>query len=421
MERKSIGSFIAALRKANGMTQKDLADRLYVSDKTISRWERDDGYPDLGVIPVLAEIFGVTCDEILRGERIPFGICTPDIKTDKGEKEKQRILDNSSFYFRIMSISASAVAFIGFGAGLISNSVFHKGLLGSILGSVLIVLAALFEAIMLTYILQSAKEYGDDVDSKVHAFRWKTARTAERAYFVIAFFLGTVFPFSLGGSDMGLTGESFLLYGPASGILLLFLSSIVAFAINGRLTKKGWIVLPEKEGKIFCYRRRIKVAITGITAIALLVTFLVGVRMTTIWGPGSIAGGTTFTDYESFIEYMERDVQSTQDLQAPSQIAWDGEVTYYDKNRNAIDEETARTRTIKDDKGNVILSYKQNNDDVMSISYSIKDGSALPITVRTYQDIRLAEAKASARKSMFCLIGLFEVVVAFIVYFLKRK
>ena len=65
MEKKTIGGFIAALRKANGMTQKDLADRLNVSDKTISRWERDDGDPDLAAIPVMAEIFGVACDEVL--------------------------------------------------------------------------------------------------------------------------------------------------------------------------------------------------------------------------------------------------------------------------------------------------------------------------------------------------------------------
>ena len=42
MEKKTIGSFIATLRKANGMTQKDLAEKLNVSDKTISHWERDD-------------------------------------------------------------------------------------------------------------------------------------------------------------------------------------------------------------------------------------------------------------------------------------------------------------------------------------------------------------------------------------------
>ncbi|MBR6812635.1 MAG: helix-turn-helix transcriptional regulator, partial [Oscillospiraceae bacterium] len=69
MEKRTIGTFIAALRKANGMTQRELAERLNVSDKTVSRWERDDGSPDLAAIPVIAEIFGITCDELLRGER----------------------------------------------------------------------------------------------------------------------------------------------------------------------------------------------------------------------------------------------------------------------------------------------------------------------------------------------------------------
>ena len=70
MERKTIGQFIAALRRVSGMTQKQLAEKLNVSDKTISRWERDECAPDLTLIPVIAEVFGVTSDEILRGERV---------------------------------------------------------------------------------------------------------------------------------------------------------------------------------------------------------------------------------------------------------------------------------------------------------------------------------------------------------------
>ena len=69
MEKKTIGQFIAILRKANGMTQKDLAEKLNVSDKAVSRWERDECAPDLSLIPVIAEIFQVTTDELLRGER----------------------------------------------------------------------------------------------------------------------------------------------------------------------------------------------------------------------------------------------------------------------------------------------------------------------------------------------------------------
>lgn len=51
MERKSIGTLIAALRRANGLTQKQLADQLGVSDKAVSRWERDESLPDLTLLP----------------------------------------------------------------------------------------------------------------------------------------------------------------------------------------------------------------------------------------------------------------------------------------------------------------------------------------------------------------------------------
>lgn len=69
MTNKSIGNFLSELRKEKGLTQKEIADYLNVSDKTVSHWECDKYSPDISVIPVLAEFFGVTCDEILRGER----------------------------------------------------------------------------------------------------------------------------------------------------------------------------------------------------------------------------------------------------------------------------------------------------------------------------------------------------------------
>ncbi len=69
MTKRSLGQFIAALRKENGLTQQELADRLCVSNKSVSRWERDECAPDISLLPPLAELFGVSCDELLRGER----------------------------------------------------------------------------------------------------------------------------------------------------------------------------------------------------------------------------------------------------------------------------------------------------------------------------------------------------------------
>ena len=69
MENKSIGKFIAILRKEKGMTQKELGNKLFVSDKTISRWEHDECTPELSLILKIAEIFEITADELLRGEK----------------------------------------------------------------------------------------------------------------------------------------------------------------------------------------------------------------------------------------------------------------------------------------------------------------------------------------------------------------
>ena len=86
MEKRTIGSFIAVLRKANGMTQKELGDKLFVSDKTVSRWERDECAPDLSLIPAIADLFGVTADELLRGAK-----SNPDTPSqESGEKEQEK-------------------------------------------------------------------------------------------------------------------------------------------------------------------------------------------------------------------------------------------------------------------------------------------------------------------------------------------
>ena len=67
--KQSIGEFLATLRKAHGYTQQEVADRLSVSNRTVSAWERGTVLPDILLLPALAELYGVTADEILAGER----------------------------------------------------------------------------------------------------------------------------------------------------------------------------------------------------------------------------------------------------------------------------------------------------------------------------------------------------------------
>ena len=70
MSPKETGELIAMLRKQCDMTQKQLAERLDVTDKAISRWETGRGYPDIDALLALSECFGITVNELLCGERI---------------------------------------------------------------------------------------------------------------------------------------------------------------------------------------------------------------------------------------------------------------------------------------------------------------------------------------------------------------
>ena len=69
MDSKKTGVLISTLRKEKGMTQKELADLLHVSDRTVSKWERGAGFPDVSLMMKLADTLGISVNELLQGER----------------------------------------------------------------------------------------------------------------------------------------------------------------------------------------------------------------------------------------------------------------------------------------------------------------------------------------------------------------
>ena len=71
MNNKSMGEIISTLRKEKGMTQKELADMLSITDKAVSKWERDIACPDTQTIPKVAEILGVSVEELLNAKTTP--------------------------------------------------------------------------------------------------------------------------------------------------------------------------------------------------------------------------------------------------------------------------------------------------------------------------------------------------------------
>ena len=87
MAKQTMGKLIADIRRERGMTQKELADKMNVTDKAVSKWERDLSCPDVNAIPHLAEVLGVSVEELM--------MAAPREQEEPEEKpsEVQRIVD----------------------------------------------------------------------------------------------------------------------------------------------------------------------------------------------------------------------------------------------------------------------------------------------------------------------------------------
>ena len=77
-----LGELLVALRKRNGLSQKNMANALQVSVSAISKWENNQNYPDLVLIPQIAELFHVSCDELLHPESTLEKLQTPSFQSE---------------------------------------------------------------------------------------------------------------------------------------------------------------------------------------------------------------------------------------------------------------------------------------------------------------------------------------------------
>ena len=90
MSQNNIGEFIQQSRKAKGFTQKDLGDRIGVSDKTISKWENGNSIPDTSILNELCATLDINVNELLSGEKL-----TPEIYSMKAEENMMNLLEDN--------------------------------------------------------------------------------------------------------------------------------------------------------------------------------------------------------------------------------------------------------------------------------------------------------------------------------------
>ena len=421
MERKTLGGFIAALRKAAGMTQKDLAEKLNVSDKSVSRWERDEGAPDLSLIPVIAEVFGVTCDELLRGERQPEGRReSAENASPKAEKQRKRLLAVSFSKYKSRSFIAIGLAVLGLIAAMVCNFGFNRAYIGFFLGTAFYLAAIVAQGVFVNGALLAVADEENTEDITAH--RRSIAALAKKSIGLGLVLLGFSLPLvtTVDDSHFGLLAESWLPLGALFALLVFLAVSLFVFFFNGTLFKREEFHLSDAENLRFRKNRKRKCVTVFAVLLAMLLTFGGHNAATHSWDALSMREGTVFHDYESFIAYMEQDIEYYNgSFSTAPETAVPG--VFYDENGQQISEEEFLRRELTNNAGEVVCTYIDRNQSVCTIRYTDTDGSLLPITVFTMHDLYAGSAQIKGINLLFFGIYALEIAAGFFIYFKTRE
>ena len=316
MEKKTIGKFISALRKANGMTQKELGEKLFVSDKTVSRWECDECTPELSLIPSIAEIFGITTDELLRGERN-----NPDREAAsedaankqkaKSDKQFKLMLHSRKKKFTNLSFISIGLIIVGLIAAMICNLGFSRGLLGFCLASVFFVAAAIcqicFTVSFRLLIDEEEAEHTEEIKKANTDMVFSSVKIFFAILLTFAFCLPiAVMTLEYFNSYYGLVIDSWILF----GTMFTVAAFLVAYCIYNLiilkvLIKKEFVYLNETEvEKLTVKNKVLKKCCTVYTIIfAVIMVGLISVSIAD--ENGLFTEKVTFTDPDAFIEYVQ--------------------------------------------------------------------------------------------------------------------
>lgn len=429
MEKKTIGSFIAALRRANGMTQKELAEKLYVSDKTVSRWECDESTPELSLIPVIADIFGITSDELLRGERKSslFNESTPETappeRKEKSEKSFKILLRKRLDSFKMLSWISVGLTFLGLLVAMVCNFGFLRATVGFCIGSCFIVAAVICQICFIN--MRYFRNDDEMFCELVNGFNYSVYKTSRKVFLVILTVFCFILPFLITGAYVGLSDDAWILMG------LLFAAPLTIFAVIfsetfvfKKLVKDG-IIAPTDADIAICDKKitflKKKPPIFIIIAVVLCITIGVVINL-----PMFIAEPIVFNTYENFKDYMEKPMDYYDDYDTvieyhPIYDSSDTEVLPPADNIYIYDDfDYIDAVEIKDDDGNVLCSFTPRNHSVARYTFS-DTADKLPVKVYTYQ----AWNNACETCEIICgvlAIGIAADVLTFIVmYFAKTK
>lgn len=414
MERKSIGAFISALRKSNGMTQKELAEKLCVSDKAVSRWERDESAPDLYLIPVIAEIFGVTSDELLLGKRI--------IKNEGDEKDEpniksEKIIKNLAASAKTKFFNKSVICFmisvIGFILELILNFAVFRMDLAFFISLIFFAVSAAMAAVFSINAMQSLNfddAKNDNIEKTKRYIAGKTENVIFASFILTAFSLPLIIFKDSYNVYVKLNFSSWFFAGIIFSLIAAVICIISHSIVLRILIKKDVLTYSEEEKDKIKALDRLKIKYVKIFSVIIAISVILHIALASFITIQALAKGKKFTDPESFKEYMETEAEfDTQNPTIDITGEEDGE-TYYPEEE------------ILSEDGEVIVRYQHKNQNVSMIVYG-DDITAenFEVTVYSPSETRNASITRETIMETYFIVYAIEFSLGVILYFVEKK
>lgn len=426
MEKKTIGKFISVLRKANGMTQRELAEKLFVSDKTVSRWECDECAPDLALIPTIAEIFGITADELLRGERNSLTVNgEPDSIKQKAKSDKRfkTMLHNRLTKHKNMTLVSVGLIALALISAMVFNLGLLKGVVGFCVALVFLVAAVICQIFFATSCTMSVDEedtYCDNVKKANSDIAIIALKVIWATIVVFAFVLPLAL---LCNAYIGLTIGSWVTLGGTFSLIAFVLSYIVyVFVVRKILINKHILHPGDKEREVYNYQKRLLLKILSIS-ICLALVLISGVVVMENMSATKFAHKYEFSDYDDWAKFKEFMKDGKAYLESESGFFVDA---YEEPVYDADDEDKEykyKVGYLYDSSGNESVSYEYRERFYSRIEYLEfnKDGTPHRVAIYTNKAIADAHRIMVSIETFIYVCLVVEVVASALIYIMKIK
>ena len=479
MEKKTIGKFISALRKANGMTQKELGEKLFVSDKTVSRWERDESTPELSLIPSIAEIFGITTDELLRGERTNPERGGTEFEENalkqkaKSDRQFKLMLDRKKRRYNNLTLIAVGLSVLGLLSAVVANSGFSRGLIAFCLATAFFVGSEISQICFAINARIVTDDEDDTYTRRIQEANTKAVKTAVLITFgnILLFVFCLPLVVLIDGANYGLRFDEWFVIGALFvGITFVFCYILYTLFVWEFLCNRGLTVLDEEQRCEMQRKKKLLAKTVTVSTAVAVVIWVVGFVFDSVgWSYLLSKAERKFDNCEDFKTFMERDydnwyregysyidengnpafvdgagnivIESVVSIDKADFENWYGEgYGYVDENGDVVidipgsvssedegSEDNSQEdlfpmkvyETIRNSKGEVICEFYYNPDLYYEIVFDELSDDRMPVKVVTCRELHEANLILLRVESVLLFLIAADFVAAAVIYLIK--